>query len=490
MTNRISFLILILFLPLFTTDCARNPVSGKREVMLMSEAREQAMGDQADPSIVAAYGLYQNQEMQAFINDKGQQMAKISHRPDLKYTFKILDSPVVNAFALPGGYVYFTRGIMAHFNNEAEFAGVLGHEIGHVTARHSAKQQTSQILGQVGLLAGLVVSPTFRQFADQASQGLGLMFLKFGRNHESESDELGVEYSTKINYDAHAMANFFQTLNRLQEQAGASIPNFLSTHPNPADRYNKVHAKADEWQAAYPNKYKINRDEYLRMIDGLTFGEDPRQGFAENNVFYHPELKFQFPYPKDWQLQNAPTMVQIAPADGKALMQFTISAEKGLDAAASKLVTDAQLTTIDSRKIKVNGMNALVLLADQTPQQQQGQQQQQTQTIRILTYFIQKEGFIYMFHGMALKEDYNKYSNAFKNTMGKFDQLTDSEKLNRKPTQIKVVKVQQGGNLKKVFNSFDLDPKRHEEMAIVNGMKLTDNVQRGMYIKVLAIKMN
>ena len=192
------FLLITLSLSTVFSSCARNPITGKKEISLLSASGEQAMGDQADPSIIAAYGMYDDQSLQDFINEKGRAMGKISHLPDLTYNFRLLDSPVVNAFAVPGGYVYFTRGIMAHFNNEAEFAGVLGHEIGHITARHSAKQQTQQMLGQALFIGGVIASEKFRNVANQASQGLGLMFLKFGRDHESQSDELGVEYSTKI----------------------------------------------------------------------------------------------------------------------------------------------------------------------------------------------------------------------------------------------------------------------------------------------------
>ena len=168
----ISSLILI-------SSCSRNPVTGKKEFMLMSEGQELAMGKEYDPQIVAEYGLYQNQTMQDFINDKGKQMAAISHRPNLNYDFKILDSPAVNAFAVPGGYVYFTRGIMGHFNNEAEFAGVLGHEIGHIAAKHSAKQWSKEMLANVLLIGGMIASEQFRIFADVAQQGIGLLFLKY-----------------------------------------------------------------------------------------------------------------------------------------------------------------------------------------------------------------------------------------------------------------------------------------------------------------------
>ena len=260
-------------------------------------------------------------------------MAVISHRPNLGYQFRVLDSPVVNAFAVPGGFVYFTRGIMAHFNNEAEFAGVLGHEIGHITARHSAQQYSNQVLAQLGLVIGMAVSEDFARFGDLASQGLGLLFLKFSRDHESQSDELGVEYSSKIGYDAHQMADFFQTIDRLSGGNNGGIPTFLSTHPNPADRNKKVHELATKWQQSSnvtPANLKVNRDGYLRMIDGIVYGEDPRQGYVESNIFYHPELKFQFPVPQEWQLQNMASQVQMAPKDGKALMFMTLANEKSL----------------------------------------------------------------------------------------------------------------------------------------------------------------
>src|SRR5687768_10833386 len=184
----LSIRIFSLILVFFVAACAVNPVSGKKQISFMSEAQEIQLGAESDPQIVAQFGAYQDPELQAFINSKGQQMADISHRPNLKWTFRIVDSPVVNAFAVPGGYVYFTRGIMAHFNNEAEFAGVLGHEIGHITARHSAKQYSNAMLAQIGLVAGMALSPEFGQFADLAQNGIGLLFLKFGRDAERSEE--------------------------------------------------------------------------------------------------------------------------------------------------------------------------------------------------------------------------------------------------------------------------------------------------------------
>jgi predicted Zn-dependent protease len=180
------------------STCSTNPVTGKKQLVLMSEAQEIQMGQEADPQIVAEYGLYDDKGLQAFITAKGQAMATISHRPTLKYEFKVVDSEILIAFAVPAGYVYFTRGIMAHFNNEAEFAGVLGHEIGHITARHNAVQQSKQVFSQIGLMGAIIIKPELGRFAEAASEGLGLMFLKFGRDAERESDRLGVQRRYQI----------------------------------------------------------------------------------------------------------------------------------------------------------------------------------------------------------------------------------------------------------------------------------------------------
>ncbi|MEL6675283.1 MAG: M48 family metalloprotease [Bacteroidota bacterium] len=362
--------------------CVRNPVTGKKEVSFMSNQQEMALGAQSDPSIVASFGLYDDPAIQKFIEEKGMAMAKLSHRPELEWKFRILDSPVVNAFAVPGGYIYFTRGIMAHFNNEAEFAGVLGHEIGHVTARHSARQYTKQTLGQIGLIAGLILSPDFREYAEQASQGMQLLFLKFSRDHESQSDALGVQYSTQAGYDAREMADFFHTLERLSANPnGERLPEFLSTHPDPANRFENVGKMAEEWQAKpeYQGKsFTINRDSYLKMIDGMIYGDDPKQGYVDNFVFYHPELKFQYNVPRNWKTVNSPQQVQMATEDGKAMMVLTLAQGDNMQQAAQKFAEEHQLTVVDSRQTTVNGLSALAVVSDQIPQQQQGQQYQQS----------------------------------------------------------------------------------------------------------------
>jgi predicted Zn-dependent protease len=392
---------------------------------------------------------------------------------------------VVNAFAVPGGYVYFTRGIMAHFNNEAEFAGVLGHEIGHITARHSAKQYSNAMLGQVGLVAGSIISPEFAQMADVAQQGLQLLFLKFGRDAESQSDKLGVEYSTKIGYDASEMADFFQTLDRLSSQSGQEVPTFLSTHPDPADREKKVAKLAQDWKRKVKTTadFKVNRDSYLKMIDGIVYGEDPKQGFVENNVFYHPVMKFQFAVPGGWVVQNTPQQVQLAEQQGRAVLVLSLAQGNSLEAAAQTAVQNYQIKVLDSKQQTVNGLPAIVIAGDQ---QIQDQQTQQTQTgARVLMYFIQYGGNIYNLIGASSPNDFNSFMPLFQSTMGTFRELTDPSKINKQAERIRIKTVARAGTLSQALTSLHVDPKRMEEVSIINGMMLDNQVERGMLIKVI-----
>ena len=474
---------------LVLAGCATNPVTGKRQVMLVSENQELAMGQQADPAVVAQFGLYPDKKIQRFITEKGKAMAAVSHRAELDYQFKVVDSPVINAFALPGGYVYFTRGILAHFNNEAQFAGVLGHEIGHVTARHSATQQSKQLLGQVALIGGMIASPKLAQFGEQAMQGLGLLFLKFGRDDERQSDELGVQYSSAIGYDAAEMADFFQTLQREQAKAGAgAIPDFMSTHPDPGERYETVHALADTWKknnATAAPKLTVNRNAYLKLIEGLTYGEDPRQGFVENSIFYHPELKFQFSVPTGWASQNSPQQFQMAPKDGKAMLLFTLAPGADLNAAAQAFAQQMKLQVTDSRQTTINGFPALAVQADQAGQTDPQTGQAAASTVRTLSTFIQDGKIIYALIGATSTTDFATYAPVFAGVAQGFQRLTNREKLGRQPEKIAIKTVKQPTTLADFLRANGVADKRHEEMAILNGMQLTDRLGNGLLVKVV-----
>ena len=203
---------------LFLAACTMNPATGERQLTLMSESQEIAMGAQTHPEVLNAFGAYDDPELQRFIQELGTRIAANSERPNLDWTFTVLDDPVVNAMALPGGFIYVNRGILAHFNSEAELASVIGHEIGHVTAKHSVEQMSRAQLAQIGLGVAAVASEDFRRYAGLASQGIQVLFLKFGRDDENQSDELGLRYMTKAGYDPHEMPKVFATLDRVPDK--------------------------------------------------------------------------------------------------------------------------------------------------------------------------------------------------------------------------------------------------------------------------------
>ncbi len=465
-------------------SCAVNPVTGKRQLMFMTEEQEIALGAQYHPSVVSTFGVYENEAVQQFLNEKGTAMGKISHRPNIDYKFTILDSPVVNAFAVPGGYLYFTRGILAQFNSEAELIGVLGHEMGHVTARHTAQQQTNQQLGQVILIGGMLVSKEIYEYADVAMAGMQLLFLSFSRENERQADKLGVEYATKIGYDSHKMADFFGVLDKMSmESSEGGVPTFLSTHPSPDDRYSAVHSMSDEWQGKYPGEsFAVNSNDYLRMIDGLVYGEDPRQGFVENNTFYHPELRFKFSFPANWTLANQPTQVQIISTNQDAGIIFSLSSESTPEAASQKSLTDLKLSMVNSRELNINGAPAMEVLSQQVNQSADGTQQ----TTKVLSCFIKKADKVYEFHGIADATTFDSYRPAFESTMKAFSDLNDPAKLNVKPDRIKIISIRSASvSLADAFEYYKVPKDKYEELALLNNKELDHQLKTGDLIKII-----
>ncbi len=482
--SRLTSAVLALTLGLLLSTCATNPVTGKRQLSLISEESEIQMGQQYDPQVVAEFGIYDDANLQNFLSEKGKAMAAISERPNLPWTFRLVDSDVVNAFAVPGGFVYFTRGIMAHFNNEAQFAGVLGHEIGHVTARHTVAQQSKQQIAQIGLIGGMILSPELASQGQSLMQGMQLLFLKFGRDAESQSDRLGVKYSTAIGYDAREMAGFFGTLDKLSGGAENRAPNFLSTHPDPLNREANVQALAKKAQNTSPKtSFEVDRNGYLQRIDGLLYGEDPNQGYVEGNAFYHPALKFQFGIPSGWRLINAPTMVQMVSADQKAFMQMRLAEGNDPQAAAQQFVQQNNIQVTNSSDQAINGLPATTIVGDIV---QTDQQSGQSQTLRTMTSFISYGGNVYMMAGLSLAQTFNSYGNAIQGSINSFSKLTDQSKLNRKPERIKIVTLNGAKTLQQALVDARVPQDRLTEMAILNGMELNAQLPAGSLIKALS----
>ncbi|OGX85104.1 M48 family metalloprotease [Hymenobacter glacialis] len=435
-------------------------------------------GPKPDPQVLAQFGLYNNPTLQRLIDTKGQQMNKVSDRPG-DYGFTIVDSPIINAFATPDGHVYFTRGIMAHFNSEAQFAGVLGHELGHITARHGQSQQRRSTAAGIGLLLGSIVAPrVMESVGGIIQQGVGLGMLKYGRDDERESDQLGVKYSTKIGYDASQMADFFQTLQRNQEASGSgAIPGFLSSHPNSADRYSTVKKLAAQAkQNAGGRQLNVGRDSYLRMIDGLPYGEDPRQGYVEGGVFYHPDLKFRMPIPSGWKSQNSPSQFQMAEPNGKAMIVLVPAGGNSLDEAAQSLAKAIGLQSANAQRTTVNGFPAVVMQGEQAAQQGQA-------GAAVLAHVIQDGSTYYGIVGLTAPASFSTYDNAFYGVARGFARLTDASKLNRQSQKIRIKSATGSQTLSQALSASGVPTSRHEELAILNGMQRSTRLSKGMLYK-------
>ena len=437
-------------------------------------------GAKPDPEVIAQFGLFENPKLQQYITTQGKRMTAISDRPG-DYGFTIVDSPIINAFATPDGHVYFTRGIMAYFNNEAQFTGVLGHELGHITARHGQKQQTRSTISSILLAGASMVSKSIASIAQPLSSVVGVGLLKYSRDAENEADQLGVKYSTKVGYDAAQMADFFLTLERTEKASGGgSTPGFLSTHPNSADRYQRVKGLAAQAKQTVGNRaLTVNRDTYLRSIDGLPYGEDPRQGFVENSTFYLPEQKLRLPVPSGWKTQNSPEQFQMAEPNGKAIVALVAAGTGTLDAAAQSLAKQLGLSSPSAQQTTINSFPAMVVEGDQAASSDQ------SAAAHARAYLIQDGKSVYALIGLAPAASFGTYAPQFASVAQGFQRLTEADKLNRQPEHIRIKTATGATTLASALAASGVPSKRYEEVAILNGMQTTDRLSKGTLYKVV-----
>jgi predicted Zn-dependent protease len=438
------------------------------------------MGHDADQEIIAEYGLYPDTELQAYVDGVGQRMAALSHRPHLEWHFRVLDTPVVNAFAVPGGYIYITRGILAHINSEAELAMIVGHEIGHVAARHTVTQYSKQVLIMGGILVGMAASEKFRKYAPLAIIGVQLLFLKFSRDQERQADDLGVLYGYSAGYDTNEFDDFFTTLNRMSEESGGGgLPGFLSTHPNTPNRIADVQAECQRIRTETPptGQLAVGHDEYLHRIDGLVYGEDPRQGYTEGNAFYHPNLRFQFDYPSGWELSNMASAIQIKPSSGDAFISLSVNSEaRDPQQAFNSIVSENNLTVDDTRTDRVNGLPAYHGVCSYA---------EGDTSLRVRVTCVEKDGNIYNFLGACTPSDYNRYGKNFESTIWSFKNLTDGSKLNCQPMRISVRQVGRNETAEKFLLDNGVESKLLDTALLINAKRRGDQVGGNTLMKLI-----
>jgi predicted Zn-dependent protease len=472
-------LTLLILAALF--GCARNPVTGKRQVVLVSESQEIALGAQSHVSAKDEFGFLDQPAVQTYIQQTGKKLAVVSHRPNLDWHYTAVDSPVINAFAIPGGYVYFTRGILAYINTEAELAGVMGHEIGHVTARHSVSQMTRSQAAQIGLGAASILSPTFGQFGDAAGGALGVWFLKFSRDDERQADQLGVEYAARAGYDPREVSNFFEVLRRMSESTEReTMPGWLTTHPDPGERVTATRAAAQQWIAQLgltSDRMTINRDAHLRNIDGIVYGDNPREGFVEEGHFYHPELQFQITFPAGWRVENTRTAVYAQAPNNAAQIQLKIAdAPQGTTAEGyARELAAKGFSPLSGGSTVINGNRAwlaLYALRDETGA-----------STPLLVAFIEYRQQLYEI--LAPMTDIARNRPAIETTIRSFDRLTNTRILAMQPDHLRIYTAREGDTLESLANRYANPRVSTDDLALLNRLAPTQPITPGRLVKVV-----
>lgn len=459
--------------------CATNPATGRRELSLIPQGQEIAMGQEGAKAAASQMGIYADSNIQRYVASLGTPLAKSSERPELPWSFTVVDDPIVNAFALPGGPIFVSRGILAYMNSEAQLVSVLGHEIGHVTAKHSVSQMSKQQIMQIGLIGAMVIRPELQQFGNAASQGLGLLFLKFGRDDETQADALGFRYMTAANYAPSEMAEMFKTLDRLSGGAGSrGTPEWMSTHPDPGNRV----AKTTERIAASGKSFtgsKVERETFLRRIDGIVFGEDPRNGYFQQTSFIHPTLKFRFDFPSGWKTQNGADQVIGASAAGDAQVALTLAGNVTPQQALTKFLQQQGVQAGQTFTNPINGNTAAV--GQFVAQLQDGSQ------LAGYVGYIQQDGTTYQLLAITPRAQIQAYDAVFRSTIGSFQRVTDQRLMDVKPQRLRIVQLRSAMTLTQ-FNQQNPSVIPMAQLALINAVEPTAVLPAGTWVKKVVVE--
>ena len=471
--HKSSALLLAASLSTVLATCATNPVTGKREISLISESQEISMGQEAAKEVTASIQPVADDALQRYVSGLGMQLARASERPNLPWSFTVIDDPQVNAFALPGGPIFITRGILTHMNSEAQLVSVLGHEIGHITAKHSVHQLSQAQLAQIGIIAAVIVKPSLAQFGNLASQGLGLLFLKFGRDDESQADELGFRYMTTASYSPTEMAEMFRTLQRLGGGSSGEgrVPEWLSTHPDPGNRVEKTLQRVAA--SSLPAGLKVERDAFLQRTDGMIFGENPREGFFRQQQFLHPDLKFQFDFPTGWQTQNQPTAVAAISPQQDALVVLAGAGTASPNQAMNQFMGQQGITNQGASSGSINGLPAAT--GTFTANTEDG-------VLAGNVAFVSLDNRTYRLLAYTPQQRFSAYRGAFSQSLQSFRRLTDQTALNVQPVRVRLVRLPRAMTITEFHQAYP-STIPVAQVALINGVEATTTIPAGTLVK-------
>lgn len=479
------FSIASVFALVLLAGCSINPYTGQKDFTgLMSPQQEASIGASQHAEIVKQYGgEYKNTAVQNYVNEIGQNMAQYSERQDVSYKFTVLDSPVVNAFALPGGYVYVTRGTLAVANSEAELAGVLGHEVAHVSARHQAARYSQGVLTQLG---ATVLSSAIGMPAASQAIGIGsnLYMSSYSREQETQADMLGIRYLAKGGYDTHAMSYFLKNMelyNSVQAQIEGKPQqqyNYFSSHPHTEGRVVTAQAESDKY-AQSGGAGKLNHDRYISMMRGLAYGDDPAQGFVKNNTFYHPQIGFAFAVPSGFKVDNQPERIAVEGREGTVFV-LDIAKASGASRAGEYIGgvwLNGKAPSSAIEPINVNGLAAATTAVGTTVQNVPAQ-------VRLVAIewdnnqFVRMQMLLPTGAAASAIDDMKRMSYSFR-------RMNSSDQRMAKPYQIDVVKAGAGDTIQSLAAQMNVDKAQVEQFAALNGLTPADRIETGRMYKLI-----
>ena len=465
--------------------CTTNPATGESSFTgFMSTAEESRIGQQSHPEILKEFGgAYGTPQLQSYIQTLGTSLAANSERKDVKYTFTVLDSPIVNAFAVPGGYIYITRGLLALANNEAEVAGVLSHEIGHIVARHSAQRYSEGMLAQIGVI-GLGILTGSQGLTNLAGYGAQAWLQSYSRDQEFQADQLGVRYLSRASYDPQAMAAFLQSL-----EGDAKLEATIEGHPETADQFNimqthprttdRVERAIQEAKATTPvPNPKLERDAYLDHIDGILYGDDPKEGVIHGRQFSHADLRLAFTAPQGFQLANGSDAVR-----GKGPNNTAMIFDGGRLANAGSMsdyisnVWAAKIRLQSLENTTINGMEAATATAS-------GNTDNGAVFLRLVAIRYDANT-IYRFIFLGPVQNAAAADAGFRQAAASFRKLSASEAAQIKPLRVRVVTVKPGDSVSSLAKSMAFDDYQEQRFRVLNGLAANDTLAAGQRVKLI-----
>ena len=467
-----------IFLLSLLGSCAVNPVTGKQDFVMISENQEIQMGREYNAQILKQYPVYQDQSLQEYVQSIGESLALKSHRPELVYRFTVLDSPDINAFALPGGYIYINRGLMSYLSSEEELAAVLGHEIGHVTARHSVRQYSQAQL--MGILSTAVEINSGRTAGNLANLASGALLSGYGRDMELEADDLGAQYIYQEGYSPQGMYEVLSVLKdqeiyskKIAEQRGQeprSYHGVFASHPSNDLRLQEV---LDNVGSSFQMGEKKEKDTYLQKIEGMVFGDSEQSGIRRGRDFYHGPLNLYMSSPENWEIINNPNSLIFSSPFGEAVLQMTLEDLNFKESPESYMRRFAS-DTYEDQELTVNGYEGFTARAYRSGR-----------STRMAVVF--KNNQVYQFIGYTKNEsiDLSRFDQDFLGIINSFRDLQQDEMPLSKPLRLRNYKVKKGDNYKSLASLSSINVNAEDQLRLINGDYPDKTLEVGRTIKIV-----